>query len=85
MLVPELVHEYAGVRVPSSASLPDAEQVNVVPTTTLEVGEIDGVPTIGGVFSTVTDAEADIDEELLSVAVAVQTTSALDKSEAETV
>jgi len=73
------------VSVPSSASEPIAEQVNVEPTTTFDDGEMLGVEIVGGVFSTVTIAVSETVVAVVSVAEAVQTMSKLDRSEAKMV
>ena len=59
---------------PSSASEPVAEQVNVLPTETPVLGEIDAVVIDGTVFSTLTLAESESADPLESVAVAVHVT-----------
>ena len=47
------------MRFPSSGSEPAAEHVRVLPVTTLELGEIDGVLTVGGLFDIVPEADAE--------------------------
>jgi len=63
---------YVGLRDPSSASAPEAEQVNVLPVTTPLAGDITAVVMVGAVFSTVTLVEALADVPTESVTVAVQ-------------
>ena len=56
---------------PSSASVPVAEQVRPLPTTTLEEGDMEALEIVGAVFSTLTLAEEVAVELSESVAVAV--------------
>ena len=71
---------------PSSASVPVAVQVRVLPTTTPEEGEMAAVEIVGVVFSTVMLAEESVAEPSESVAVAVHVTlEPTSVSEAETV
>ena len=60
------------MRLPSSTSEAEAEQLRVLPTTTPELGEMLALPMEGAVFSTVTDAVDVAVAALESVAVAVQ-------------